>query len=100
MFTRINDYTELLFPDNILREGSVIEQMIALIPQADWDVNTLDERGQPQGQVQIIGWLYQYYNTEPKDKVFADLKRTSRSARRTSPPPLSFYSGLDREVHG
>ena len=60
MFQRIEDCTELLFPDNILREGSVIERMTACIPEEDWT-----------DQVQIIGWLYQYYNTEPKAKVFA-----------------------------
>lgn len=92
MFTRINDYTELLFPDNILREGSVIEQMIALIPQADWDVNTLDERGQPQGQVQIIGWLYQYYNTEPKDKVFADLKKNIKISKENIPAATQLFT--------
>ena len=57
MFQRISDYTELLFPDNLLREGSVVEQMIAMIPQEDWT-----------DQVQIIGWLYQYYIAEPKDE--------------------------------
>lgn len=55
MFPRIDDYTELLFPDHILREGSVIEQMIAIVPEADWE-----------DAVQILGWLYQFYNTEPK----------------------------------
>ena len=64
MFQRIDDYTELLLPDYLLREGSVIEQLVTTIPEADWT-----------DQVQIIGWLYQYYNTEPKDKVFADLKK-------------------------
>ena len=60
MFQKINDYTELLFPDNLLREGSAIQRMIEWIPEEDWT-----------DQVQIIGWLYQYYNTEPKDKVFS-----------------------------
>ena len=46
MFQKIADYTELLLPDNLLREGSVIEQMLSMIPQEDW----LDA-------VQIIGWL-------------------------------------------
>lgn len=55
MFQRIADETELLFPDNLLREGSVIEQMIATIPEEDW-----------KDAVQIIGWLYQFYNIEPK----------------------------------
>lgn len=58
MFQCIADYTELLFPDNLLREGSVIEQMIARISQDDW-----------KDAVQIIGWLYQYYNDEKKDEV-------------------------------
>ena len=58
MFQRISDYTEILLPDNLLREGSVLEQMIALIPQEDW-----------KDQVEIIGWLYQYYIAEPKDEL-------------------------------
>lgn len=57
------DYSLMLFPDNILREGSVVEQMITLIPEEDW-----------KNQVQIIGWLYQYYNSEPKNMVFAKAK--------------------------
>ncbi|MCR4638955.1 BREX-1 system adenine-specific DNA-methyltransferase PglX [Ruminococcus sp.] len=60
MFSGITDFTILLFPDNVLREGSVLEQMITLIPEEDW-----------KDQVQIIGWLYQYYNSEKKDAVFA-----------------------------
>lgn len=60
MFQKIEHYTELLLPDYLLREGSVIEQMITLIPEEDWT-----------DQVQIIGWLYQYYNIEPKAKVFS-----------------------------
>ncbi len=58
MFPKIDDYTQLLFPENILREGSAIEQMIAIIPEEDW-----------KDAVQILGWLYQFYNTEPKEKV-------------------------------
>ena len=78
MFQKISDYTELLFPDNLLREGSVIDRMIVEIPEQDW-----------QDQVQILGWMYQYYNAEPKDKVFADLKKNIKTARRTFLPPLS-----------
>lgn len=64
MFSGITDFTILLFPDNILREGSVLEQMITLIPEEDW-----------KDQVQIIGWLYQYYNSEKKDSVFEAMKK-------------------------
>lgn len=64
MFQKIDDYTELLFPDYLLREGSVIEQMIAMIPEEDW-----------MDQVQIIGWLYQYYNSEKKMKYLQHSRR-------------------------
>ena len=81
MFTPIADYTGLLMPDNLLREGSVIEQMIALIPEADW----LD-------QVQIIGWLYQYYNVEPKDEVFANLKKNIKIGKRDIPAATQLFT--------
>lgn len=58
MFTSISDYKVLLFPDNLLDENSVIGRMISDIPEEDW-----------RDQVQIIGWLYQYYNSELKNIV-------------------------------
>lgn len=60
MFTKIDNYTTLLFPDNLLRDGSVVSRLISDIDEDSWN-----------DQVQIIGWLYQFYNTEPKDKVYA-----------------------------
>ena len=66
MFQKIEDYTELLLPDYLLREGSVIEQMIALIPEEDWT-----------DQVQIIGWLYQFYIAEPKERLINARKQYS-----------------------
>ena len=81
MFQKIEDYTELLLPDYLLREGSVIEQMITLIPEEDW-----------KEQVQIIGWLYQYYNTEPKDKVFADLKKNIKISKESIPAATQLFT--------
>ncbi|MDO5144344.1 MAG: BREX-1 system adenine-specific DNA-methyltransferase PglX [bacterium] len=81
MFQTISDYTELLFPDNLLREGSVIQQMIELIPEEDW-----------QDQVQIIGWLYQYYNTEPKDQVFANLKNSIKISKYDIPAVTQLFT--------
>ena len=81
MFQRISDYTELLFPDNLLREGSMIEQMVSMIPEQDWN-----------DQVQIIGWLYQYYNTEPKDKVFADLKKNKKISKENIPAATQLFT--------
>lgn len=63
MFQRIADYTELLLPDNLLREGSVIQRMIAEIPQDNFDFYS------ENGQVEILGWLYQFYISEKHDKV-------------------------------
>ena len=62
MFQKIADYTELLFPDNVLREGSVIEQMVAQIVEADWDISE-------GGQIEILGWLYQFYISEKHEAV-------------------------------
>lgn len=81
MFQKIADYTELLFPDNLLREGSVVEQMVTKIPEEDW-----------KDQVQIIGWLYQYYNTEPKDKVFADLKNNKKITKDKIPAATQLFT--------
>ena len=58
MFTSINDYKTLLFPDNLLKDDSVLARLISDIDEDSW----LD-------QVQIIGWLYQYYIQMPKDKL-------------------------------
>lgn len=81
MFQRIEDYTELLLPDNLLREGSVIEQMISLIPEEDWT-----------DQVQIIGWLYQFYNAEPKDVVFANLKKNVKISKENIPAATQLFT--------
>ncbi len=81
MFQRIEDYTELLLPDYLLRVGSVIERMVAMIPEEDWT-----------DQVQIIGWLYQYYNTEPKDKVFADLKKNIKITKENIPAATQLFT--------
>ena len=58
MFTSIKDYKTLLFPDNLLKEDSVLAKLITDIDEDSWT-----------DQVQIIGWLYQYYNSELKDIV-------------------------------
>lgn len=79
MFQKISDYTELLFPDNLLREGSVIQQMIELIPEEDW-----------KDAVQIIGWLYQFYNIEPKADVFA--KKSGKITKEEIPAATQLFT--------
>ncbi|WP_368824123.1 BREX-1 system adenine-specific DNA-methyltransferase PglX [Lactiplantibacillus pentosus] len=65
LFEKTNDYAELLFTPNY--HDGVIQHLIHDISEADFDVNQ-------GGQVEIIGWLYQYYNTEPKDLAFKKRK--------------------------
>ena len=65
MFQRIEDYTELLLPDYLLREGSVIDRLIKDIPEDNFDVRSEDGNG----QIEIIGWLYQYYISEKHEEV-------------------------------
>ena len=81
MFQKIADYTELLLPDNLLREGSVIQLMIELIPEDDW-----------KDAVQIIGWLYQYYNSEKKDDVFAALKKNVKITKENIPAATQLFT--------
>jgi len=59
MFEKISDYTELLIPDSLLSENSIIKDIIVQVDEEDWK------------DVQIIGWLYQFYISEKKDQVFA-----------------------------
>jgi hypothetical protein len=57
LFERIDDETELLLPDNLLRTDSVIAKLVSEIPEEDWQ------------EVEVIGWLYQYYISEKKDQI-------------------------------
>ena len=64
MFEKMGSYTEMLLPNNILKPDGVLGRLITDIPEEDW-----------RDAVQIIGWMYQYYNTEPKQAVFDGLKK-------------------------
>ena len=64
MFEKLGSYTEMLLPNNILKPDSVLGRLVTDIPEEDW-----------KDAVQIIGWMYQYYNTEPKQAVFDGLKK-------------------------
>ena len=62
LFEKVDDPTELLLPDNLLHTGSIIRDMVETIPEADWR------------EVEIIGWLYQFYISEKKDELMAAKK--------------------------
>ena len=63
MFQKLEDYTELLLPDYLLREGSVIETLVNDIPEDNFDISS------DNGQIEIIGWMYQYYISAKHEEV-------------------------------
>lgn len=81
MFEKISDYTELLLPDNLLEEGSVIRKMVEDIEESDW-----------QEEVEIIGWMYQYYISEKKDEVFAALKKNVKITKENIPAATQLFT--------
>ena len=64
LFERIDDDSELLLPDNLLRSDSVIAKLVEEIPEEDW------------AEVEIIGWLYQFYISEKKDQVIGKVVKS------------------------
>ncbi len=64
LFERIDDDSELLLPDNLLRSDSVIVKLVEAIPEEDW------------AEVEIIGWLYQFYISEKKDQVIGNVVKS------------------------
>lgn len=64
LFEKTNDYTELLLNVSFTDKDGVVYHLVHDISEDDFNI-------EKEGQVEIIGWLYQYYNTEPKDKVFS-----------------------------
>ena len=81
MFEKIEDYTELLLPDNLLVEGSVVRDLVSNISEEDF-----------KEQVEIIGWLYQYYISEKKDEVFADLKKNKKITKENIPAATQLFT--------
>jgi len=81
MFEKISDYTELLLPDNLLEDGSVIRKMVEDIEEGDW-----------KEEVEIIGWMYQYYISEKKDEVFAALKKNVKITKENIPAATQLFT--------
>lgn len=71
LFEETEDYTEMLLNISFTNKDDVIRMLVDGIDEKDFNIATVDEDGKAAGQIEIIGWLYQYYNTEPKNKAFA-----------------------------
>lgn len=95
LFEANSDYMELLFGISYTNKDDVIYMLVnpeTGIPEADFNVSTLDEEGNPTGQVEIIGWLYQYYNTELKDDTFAKLKKNIKITKERIPAATQLFT--------
>lgn len=92
LFEQTSDYTELLLTISFTDKDGVIWHLIHDIEEKDFNVETLDENGNPTGQIEIIGWMYQYYNVEPKDKVFANLKKNIKISKENIPAATQLFT--------
>jgi len=81
LFETIEDYKEILFPEGLLAKDSFLREMTDTekIPESDWE------------KVEIIGWLYQYYISEKKDQVFADLKKNIKISKENIPAATQLF---------
>jgi type II restriction/modification system DNA methylase subunit YeeA len=80
LFDKIEDYTELLLPNNLLIEGSVIRRLVSDIKEEDFK------------DVEIIGWMYQYYISEKKDEVFAGLRKNKKITKENIPAATQLFT--------
>lgn len=95
LFEADSDYMELLFGISYTNKDDVIYMLVnpeTGIPEQDFNVSALDEEGNPTGQVEIIGWLYQYYNTELKDDTFAKLKKNVKITKERIPAATQLFT--------
>ncbi len=85
LFEQISDYTELLLTISFTDKDGVVYHLTHDISEDDFNV-------EKEGQVEIIGWLYQYYNTEPKDQVFANLKKNIKIRKEDIPAATQLFT--------
>ena len=85
LFEKTNDFTELLLNVSFTDQDGVVYHLVHDIPEDDFNVSK-------EGQVEIIGWLYQYYNTEPKDETFALLKKNVKITKERIPAATQLFT--------
>ncbi|WP_415917670.1 hypothetical protein [Xylanivirga thermophila] len=81
IFKRLDNYTTLFLPNNLLEEGSVIRKLITDISEDDF-----------KGHVEIVGWLYQYYISDKKDEVFSGLQNNIKIIGEKIPLATQFFT--------
>lgn len=85
LFESSENYMEMLLPVSYTDKDGIIYHLVHDIPEDDFDL-------EKEGQVEIIGWLYQYYNTEPKDAVFAALKKNVKISKENIPAATQLFT--------
>ena len=85
LFETTADYTELLLNLSITDQDGVVYRLVHDIDEADFDVSQ-------GGQVEIIGWLYQYYNTELKDETFKLLNKNIKVTKERLPSATQLFT--------
>lgn len=85
LFEATNDYSELLLSLSYTDKDGVVFHLVNDISEDDFNI-------EKEGQVEIIGWMYQYYNTEPKDKVFAAFKKNVKITKENIPAATQLFT--------
>ena len=85
LFEETDDYTELLLNISFTDKDGVVYHLVHDIAEDDFDI-------EKEGQVEIIGWLYQYYNIEPKDETFALLKKNVKITKERIPAATQLFT--------
>lgn len=92
LFEVEQDYTELLLNISYTDQDGLIYKLVHDIPEDNFDVNAVDEEGKPVGQVEIIGWLYQYYNTELNNMVYDGSYSKKKLSKEWIPAATTIYT--------
>ncbi|MGN1114515.1 MAG: BREX-1 system adenine-specific DNA-methyltransferase PglX [Oscillospiraceae bacterium] len=85
LFEKTDDYTELLLTISFTDKDGIVHHLVHDIDEDDFNIDK-------EGQIEIIGWLYQYYNTEPKDTVFANLKKNIKISKENIAPATQLFT--------
>ena len=92
LFEKTSDYTELLLNVSVTDPEGIVYRLTHEISEDDFNISKIGADGKPTGQVEIIGWMYQYYNTEPKDEAFALLKKNVKITKERIPAATQLFT--------
>ena len=87
-----NSFSELLIVLSFNDPNGVVYRLVNEVDERWFDIHATDEDGKPLGQVQIIGWMYQYYNADLKDQVFKDLKKNIKISKQNIPAATQLFT--------